>query len=152
MLSQLFAQSNDAPASLGMGFWIFIAIVVIISVIGLWKVFTKAGHPGWAALIPFYNSYIMVQIAQRPIWWFIGSLIPYVNIVFAILIGIEIAKRFGKSPVFGGIVCGLLSIGYIIIGFDKSTYNPNLEASTAGTIADTPYPTNTPTPPTTPVV
>ncbi len=61
-------------------FWLAVAVVVII---GGWKVFEKAGHPGWAILIPFYNTYIMLKIAGRPGWWLLLYLIPIVNLVIA---------------------------------------------------------------------
>lgn len=72
----------------------FVAVIVA----GMWKVFTKAGQPGWASIVPIYNVYVLtIEIAKKEILWFILWLIPLVNIVPAILIPIELAKKFGKD-------------------------------------------------------
>ena len=57
-----------------------------------WKVFTKAGQPGWAVLIPIYNAYILLKIAGRPGWWILLFMIPFVNIIIAALVAIDVAK------------------------------------------------------------
>ena len=101
-------------------FWLAVAVVVII---GGWKVFEKAGHPGWAILIPFYNTYIMLKIAGRPGWWLLLYLIPIVNFVIAIIVAIDIAKAFGQSAVFGFFLLFLLcGIGFLILGFGDYRY------------------------------
>jgi Family of unknown function (DUF5684) len=100
---------------------LFLAIFVAI-IAGLWRVFTKAGKPGWASIIPIYNLIVMLQIAGKPLWWFVLFLIPIVNLVAAILVGIAIAKKFGKSDAFG-IGLGLLGfIFYPILGFGDAQY------------------------------
>jgi hypothetical protein len=98
-----------------------LAIVVLI-IAGIWKVFVKAGHPGWAAIIPIYNIYILTQIAGRPWWWLLLFLIPFVNLVAAIVIGVDVAKSFGKGTGFG---VGLALLGFIfypILGFGSAQY------------------------------
>jgi hypothetical protein len=86
-------------------------------------VFTKAGHPGWAILVPFYNAYILLKIAGRPAWWLVLFLVPLVNFVMALIISIDIAKAFGRSAAFGVIMLGLLGgIGYLILGFGSDRY------------------------------
>ncbi|HEV8604654.1 MAG TPA: DUF5684 domain-containing protein [Tepidisphaeraceae bacterium] len=104
-----------------------LAIIVLI-VAGLWKTFEKAGHPGWAAIIPIYNLYILCKIAGRPGWWVILFLIPFVNLVIAILVGIDVAKNFGKGAGFG---VGLALLGFIfypILGFSDARYLPAEQA------------------------
>jgi hypothetical protein len=99
--------------------WLAIVIVVIA---GIWKVFTKAGQPGWGVLIPIYNLYLLTQIAGRPGWWLILMLIPLVNFVIAIILSLDIAKNFGKGAGFG---IGLALLGvvfYPILGFGDATY------------------------------
>ena len=89
----------------------------------MWKVFVKARQPGWAAIIPFFNVYILTVIAGRPILWFILLLIPFVNIVAAIIVCIDIAKYFGKGV---GFAIGLVFLGPIffpILGFGSATYS-----------------------------
>jgi hypothetical protein len=101
-------------------FWLAVAVVVII---GGWKMFEKAGQPGWAILIPFYNTYILLKIAGRPGWWLLLYLIPLVNFVIAIIVAIDIAKSFGQSAVFGFFLLFLLcGIGFLILGFGNYNY------------------------------
>jgi hypothetical protein len=97
--------------------------IAVVFIIGLWKVFVKAGHPGWAVLIPIYNIYILMKIAGRPGWWLLLYLIPIVNIVIGIVVAIDIAKAFGQSAAWGVILLFLLSgIGYLILGFGNYRY------------------------------
>lgn len=84
-----------------------IAVFVVASV---WRVFTKAGKPGWASIIPIYNTIVMLQIAGRPVWWILLCLIPLVNIVIWIIIMIDVAKSFGQGAGFG---IGLALLGFI---------------------------------------
>lgn len=79
---------------------IYLAIVITMFA-GLWKTFEKAGEPGWGVLIPFYNIYLLCKIAGRPGWWLLLLLIPCVNFIVGIIIGLDIAKNFGKGTMFG---------------------------------------------------
>jgi len=103
---------------------IYIALIVAM-IAGCWKVFAKAGQPGWAIFIPFYNFYVMCQIAGRPGWWLLLLFIPLVNFVIAIIVAIDIARKFGQSAAFG---IGLAFLGFIfypILGFGDATYDAN---------------------------
>ena len=100
---------------------IYLAVIVLV-IAGMWKAFAKTGAPGWAAIVPFYNIYIMTKMAQKPAWWIVLCLIPLVNIVVLIIISIEIAKGFGKSDGFG---VGLGLLGFVfwpILGFGDATW------------------------------
>lgn len=100
---------------------IYIGLIVFV-IAALWKVFVKAGQPGWACIIPFYNAYVLLQIAGRPGWWLLLFLIPFVNIVIAIIVALDVAKNFGKGAGFG---IGLAFLGFIfypILGFGDATY------------------------------
>jgi hypothetical protein len=98
-------------------------LVALVVVIGGWKMFQKAGYPGWAILIPFYNVYVMLKIAGRPGWWLLLYLIPLVNIVVAIIVSIDIAKSFGQGAVFGIVLIFLLGgLGYLILGLGNYRY------------------------------
>ena len=104
--------------------WLLYIAVIVLMIVGMWKVFAKAGKPGWAAIVPFYNMYVLVEIVGKPVWWFIMFFIPFVNIVFMILTYIALAPRFGKS---GGFAVGLIFLPFVffpILGFDSSTYIP----------------------------
>jgi hypothetical protein len=97
--------------------------VFLIVVIGLWKVFEKADEPGWAAIIPIYNYYILLKIVGRPWWWLLLLLIPFVNFVISIIVAIDMAKSFGKDAVYGIILLWLFSvIGFLILGFGDAQY------------------------------
>jgi hypothetical protein len=101
--------------------WLSLAILMIAAI---WKVFVKAGQPGWAALIPIYNLYVLLKVAGKPGWWLILMLIPLVNIVIGILALVAVAERFGKG---GGFAVGLLLLPivfYPILGFGSAQYSP----------------------------
>lgn len=106
------------------GFSLFCWVAVfLLFVIGAWKMFVKAGQPGWAALIPIYDLYIILKIIGRPGWWLLLYLIPFVNIVVAIIVAIDLAKSFGKSAAWGVIFLIILNvIGYLILGWGSDRY------------------------------
>lgn len=89
---------------------------------GWWKIFTKAGKPGWAAIIPIYNLIVLLEVIGRPIWWIVLLLIPCVNIVAAAIINIDLAKSFGQGAGFGIGLWLLPYIFYPILGFGRSAY------------------------------
>ena len=101
---------------------IYLAIIVFM-IASVWKVFVKAGQPGWAAIVPFYNIYIMTVIAKKPGWWLaIILLVPIVNYVFLIMLFHGISKSFGKD---GGFTAGLVLLGIVfwpILGFGDAKY------------------------------
>ncbi len=106
---------------MAIGVIIYLAIIVAV-IAGVWKAFAKAGAPGWAAIVPIYNIYILTKMADKPAWWIVLAFIPIVNIVVLVLISIEIAKGFGKSDGFG---IGLGLLGFIfwpILGFGDATW------------------------------
>ena len=106
------------------GTLIYLAIIVLV-IAGYWKVFEKAGHPGWAAIVPFYNIYIMLKIAGKPGWWLLLFLIPFVNIIISIIVNVEIAQKFGRSAGFGIGLAFLSFIFYPILGFGDDQYMGN---------------------------
>ena len=125
LLLQQDLGNAPSAALLGMGLIFFLVgmVVAVVFIIGMWKVFTKAGKPGWAILVPFYSIYILLKIAGRPGWWLILCCIPLVNVVIAILVAIDVAKSFGQSAAFGVILLFLLGgIGYLILGFGNYKY------------------------------
>ena len=100
---------------------IYLAIFVAV-IAGMWKAFEKAGVPGWGAIIPIYNFYLMTKMGDKPWWWVLLALIPFVNFVIAILLGIAIARNFAKSDGFG-VGLGILSfIFWPILGFGDAKW------------------------------
>ncbi|QUQ69195.1 DUF5684 domain-containing protein [Kutzneria sp. CA-103260] len=98
-------------------------IVGVIAIVGLWRVFTKAGLPGWGAIIPLYNIYLLMKVAGRPGWWVVLYLIPIVNIIVHLIVSMDVARNFGKSKVFGVVGLWLFNvIGFLILGFGDARY------------------------------
>lgn len=100
------------------------AIIGIVMIIANWKIFTKAGQPGWASIIPIYNVIVLLQIVGRPLWWLVLMLIPGVNIIVAIIVTIDLAKSFGKGAGFAIVGLILFSvIGYLMLAFGDARYH-----------------------------
>lgn len=98
-------------------------VLGLIAIVGMWKMFVKAGQPGWAVLIPIYNAYVLLKIVGRPGWWLLLFFVPLVNIILALIVSIDVAKSFGQSAIFGVILVFLLGgIGYLILGFGNYRY------------------------------
>jgi hypothetical protein len=129
LFPMLLAQNEDAGGAIGalMGLCcqcgVFL-IFVVPTIAGMWKVFEKAGQPGWAAIIPIYNMYVATQIAGRDILWFILLFVPCVGIVAAILIWMDVAKNFGKDAIWGIGIAFLPFIFLPLLGFGDAKYQP----------------------------
>lgn len=103
-------------------FFTFIAVVAIINIAAFWRIFEKAGKPGWASLIPVYNIIILLEIVGKPWWWLLLMLIPIVNIIFSIWMVNLLSKSFGKSE---GFTVGLIILAFIfypILAFGNAQY------------------------------
>ena len=97
-------------------------IIAIIVIAARWRVYQKAGKPGWASIIPIYHLIVLLEIVGKPIWWIFLMLIPVVNIVFTIWIINLLSKSFGKNE---GFTVGLLLLGFVfypILGFGNAEY------------------------------
>mgnify|MGYP001118907155 FL=1 len=112
----------DGYGALGAGYYIFMLLLAVFSIICLWKIFEKAGKPGWAAIIPIYNVLVELEILGRPWWWLLLMFIPFVNIVIAIIIIFDLAKVFGKGTGFGFGLLFLSVIFYAILAFGDARY------------------------------
>ena len=100
-------------------FWIVMTVVLIVA---NWKIFTKAGKPGWAILIPIYNIIVMMQIIKKPLWWVIILFVPIVDIVFVILIVYNLVIRFGQPGWHVILALFLGIIYYPYLAFSKAEY------------------------------
>jgi uncharacterized membrane protein YhaH (DUF805 family) len=131
------SSQGQAPGPL---FWIFWLAFMILMIAACWKIYTKAGQPGWAAIIPIYNWYVFCKIVGRPGWWVILFFIPFVNFIVGIILCIDLAKSFGKGVGFG---IGLILLGVIffpILGFGSAQYQGPAAASMAAGPAMSPPP------------
>jgi hypothetical protein len=119
LVPTLFQEESEvvvgALASVGGLIPLVLALLVIA---GMWRVFSKAGKPGWAAIIPIYNIYVLTQIAGRPAWWLVLFLIPFVNFIAIIILEIDLCKSFGVSWLW--ILTG--PILWLVLGFGGATY------------------------------
>ena len=101
---------------------VYFAILLLVTV-AHWKAFAKAGRPGWVIFIPFYNLYVCMQISSKPGWWWVLLCIPFVNIIFSILMMRGLARNFGKGV---GFTVGLLLLPIVfwpILAFGDARYN-----------------------------
>jgi hypothetical protein len=113
--------TSSSSVSPGLLFVIWL-IAYAIAVIPIWVIFTKAGEAGWQALIPIWNTLVMLKIAGKPMWWILLFLIPIVNIVFIILMLHGLSVSFGHGAGFTVGLVFLSLIFYYILAFDSSRY------------------------------
>lgn len=95
---------------------------VIVMVAAMWIIYTKAGKPGWAAIVPIYNVIVKLDIVGRPLWWFLLLLIPLVNVVVWIVMSLDLAKSFGKDVAYGFGLAFLPFIFHPMLAFGSATY------------------------------
>lgn len=101
-------------------------ILMVFEILCVWRVYKKAGKPGWASIVPVYNIIVMLEIAQLPVWYIFLSFIPLVNIWFVFKLWIELAKKFGHNSSFGVLMAFFPYISLPFLAFGKSTYQtPN---------------------------
>lgn len=111
---------TGAFASKGILIVILFIISYVLIIVSLWKIFKKAGKPGWASIIPIYNIYVICQIAEKKWWNILLLLIPIANIYAMIVLYNGLAKKFGKSEWF---VVGMILLPIIffpILAFSGS--------------------------------
>lgn len=117
---------SAAGAAFGAGYMIVCLAIVVVILVGWWKMFEKAGKPGWAAIVPFYNFYCLADMAFGNGWLFLLIFVPCASAIFAIIVWIKLAAAFGKSVLFG---IGMVLFPYIfvlILGFGDAQYiGPN---------------------------
>ncbi len=107
---------------------VMLAVLVLV-IAGLWKIFVKAGQPGWAAIVPIYNIYILLQIVGRPTWWLALLLLAFIPVIgsLAVLVVLfilywDLAKSFGKDV---GFAIGMVLLSFVFVpmlGFGSAQY------------------------------
>jgi hypothetical protein len=98
--------------------------VLVLMIAATWKIFVKAGEPGWAAIIPIYNFIVLLKIAGKPLWWIILLFVPFVNLIILILVYVALARNFGKGA---GFAIGLLLLPIIffpLLAWGDAQYHP----------------------------
>lgn len=100
---------------------LYVALIIVL-IVAQWKIFEKAGQPGWACLIPIYSFYVLLKIVGKPGWWLLLMLVPIVNLIVALYVIHLLSQSFGKEI---GFTLGLIFLGpifYIILGFGDAKY------------------------------
>ena len=101
---------------------LFALVVLLVLIAAMWKIFDKAGEPGWAALVPIYNLVVLLKMIDKPLWWILLFVVPCVNIIAAVLLAIELAKVFGKGIGFAIGMVVLPFVFYPVLGFGSAQY------------------------------
>jgi len=96
--------------------------IVVVLIAAYWRIFAKAGRPGWASLIPIYNIVTLLHITGRSGWWFLGMCVPLLNIFVLIRLVFELARAFGRGIGFGFGLLLLSPIFIPVLGFGASQY------------------------------
>lgn len=119
-------MSNTQVVSL-VFFGILLLAFIGLAIASSWKLFEKAGKPGWAALIPIYNQMVKLQMVSRPSWWIFLFFLPMVNFIAYFIVSIDLAKRFGKGPLYGiaMVPFGIVLIPILAFGSSVYTQMPN---------------------------
>lgn len=116
-----------------------ILIIAVITIVGKWKIYEKAGKPGWAAIVPVYTWIVMLEIVGKPIWWIFLFFIPCVNIIFMIWTINLLSKSFGQSE---GFTVGLILLSFVfypILGFGNYQYLGPSAAEARGMNPNNPF-------------
>ena len=114
------ADSSNGGGAIVLLLVIFAAAIFVI--VGWWKMFEKAGEPGWKAIVPIYNAIVLLRIVGRPWWWILLSLIPIVGFILLIIVYNDLSKSFGKSTGFTFGLVLLHPIFVLILGFGDARY------------------------------
>jgi hypothetical protein len=125
-------------------FALFGAFLFFLFVIGAYKVFEKAGRPGWAIFIPIYNLWTLADIGDKPGWWGLVTvlaiiryndlnrnsailndfvnLFTLVGLVLYVIISLNVAKNFNRTNSFGVFLVIVPFVGYPMLAFGPSPY------------------------------
>jgi len=115
-------ENYNSTPHFPMGLIIFYVLILVLNIVGMWKVFEKAGKPGWAAIIPIYNVIVLLEIVGKPVWWFLLIIFPCTTFIFLIWTYNLLSKSFGKSE---GFTVGLVLLNPIfmcILAFGDAVY------------------------------
>ena len=112
-----FIEEGNSPATTIIG-----VVLAVLLIIAEWKMFEKAGEPGWKTIIPFYNLYVFCKIVDGSGWKFLLFCIPIVNVVYYFIISFRTAKAYGKGAGFGIGLLLLPNIFTLILGFGDAQY------------------------------
>jgi hypothetical protein len=116
--------SRNSQRELGLVALVTSVVMTLFALAGIGAMFTKAGKPAWAAIVPVYNVVLLLKLAGRPLWWLLLLCIPFVNLFVFLVMSIDVAHNFGKRAAFG---LGLTFLGFVfypLLGFGSAHYRP----------------------------
>ncbi len=130
----LSTEETTGLAALLGAYFFFVAIIVVIQIIAMWRIFEKMGEAGWKAIIPIYNYWVLCEAVGKPGWWaltFLLGLVPILNLilwivplVLSIIVLLELGKGFGKDAVWSIFLLVVFSIiGMLILGFGSDKFD-----------------------------
>ncbi len=117
------SSADGLLTGIGVDTYIIALLVSVFILVTIWRIYKKAGQPGWASIIPVYNMIVMLRVVKLD-WWhiFIWLFVPFASIAYAIIVPIKLAKLFGKSSGFGVLAIFLPVIAYPILAFGQASY------------------------------
>ena len=115
-------QQQRATEGMAAGVMIFYVAFLVLMLASMWKIYTKAGKPGWAAIVPIYNIIVLLEIVGRPLWWVVLMLVPCVNVVVGFMVMWDLAKAFGRSAGFFVGMILLSPVFYPMLAFGEAQY------------------------------
>ena len=122
----MYENYDAAYAAVGTGvalvYTVFVLAIAVLTLVAMWKVFVKAGKPGWACIVPFYNMYCLYDMSWGNGWLFLLTFIPCVGFIFGFIMLFKLAKAFGHGAGFGFGLVFLNTIFMMILGFGKAEY------------------------------
>lgn len=128
MTALVLAQEEAISVAFGLIVFLIFMVPVVLLIVSYWMILSKAGEPGWKALVPFYNGWVYARVVGRPGWWGLLLYVPIVNLVMGAIMGMDLATSFGKDNAFGlglalSAVIGFLGlIFYPILAFGDARY------------------------------
>jgi hypothetical protein len=101
---------------------LLVLAVMITMIVAMWKLFEKAGQPGWAAIVPFFNFYTALKVVGRPGWWLALMIIPIANVVVLIIVAVDLAKAFSRDGGFALLLILLPFVGFPLLAFSADAF------------------------------
>jgi hypothetical protein len=105
--------------------WFWIGLY-LLGIVGLWRIFSKAGEAGWKAIVPIWSIVVLLRIVGRPRWWLVLFLIPLVDVVAGIVVSLDLARCFGRGEGFGAGLAIVPALFWILLGFNSDRYEGRL--------------------------
>ncbi|MGV8968990.1 MAG: DUF5684 domain-containing protein [Microbacteriaceae bacterium] len=129
-MSETEAQISMIVAIYGiiiLGSLVFALILYVLISLPLAEIFAKAGLPKWKAWVPYYSTYLWLQLGGQNGWWVLASLVPggsYVLAVFQFIAMHRQGLAFGKDGTFVVLGIVLPVVWLFMLGYGRAPYEP----------------------------